>query len=52
MIFSLLKPFKMLDLYTSDVVSLFHQTSDKRLLGTSGDGIKFLTGFKTRSSGF
>jgi|GEM_PF-3318726 len=41
----------MLDLYTSDDVSLLHQTSDKRLLGTNGDGIEFLTGFKTRSTG-
>jgi hypothetical protein len=37
----------MFDLYASGVVSLFHQTSDKRLRGTNGEGIKFLTGFKT-----
>jgi len=41
----------MLDLYDSFVVSLFHQTSDKRLLRMNGEGIKFLTGFETRSSG-
>ncbi len=45
------KPLKMLDLYTPDVVFLFHQTSDKKLPGTNGNGIEFLTGFKTRSSG-
>jgi hypothetical protein len=42
----------MLDLYASDVLSLLHQTSDKRLLRMNGDGIKFLTGFKTNSSEF
>lgn len=41
----------MLALCVSDVVSLFHQTSDKRLLWTNGEGIKFLIGFKNRSSG-
>ncbi|GEM_PF-3464889 len=40
------KLLKMLDLYASGVVSLFHQTSDKRLLKMDGEGIKFLTGFK------
>ena len=43
----LYKSYKILDLYTPDVVFLFHQTSDKRLLRTNGDGIEFLTGFKT-----
>ena len=46
MISSLLKPFKMLDLYGSDVLSLFHQTSDKKLLGRNGEGLKFLTEFE------
>ncbi len=32
MIYGLYKPFKKLDLYTTDVVFLFHQTSDKKLL--------------------
>jgi hypothetical protein len=41
------KSLKKLDLYTPNVVFLFHQTSDKRLLRTNGDGIEFLTGFKT-----
>jgi hypothetical protein len=50
MIFGLFKPFKMLDLYTSGDVSLLYQTSDKRLLGTNGNGIEFLTGFKTKST--
>jgi len=40
----------MFELYDYNAVSLFHQTSDKRLLGTNGEGIKFLTGFKNRSS--
>jgi len=39
----------MLDLYTHCVVSLYHQTSDKRLLRTNGKGIKSLTGFKNWS---
>jgi len=43
----LFKTLKMLDLNGSDVVSLFHQTSDKKLLGRNGEGIKFLTEFKT-----
>jgi ACT domain-containing protein len=47
MISSLFKPLKMLDLYDSNVVSLLHQTSDKKLLGRNGVGIKFLTEFKT-----
>jgi len=47
MITGLYKSFKMLDLYTPDVVFLIHQTSDKMLLRTDGDGIEFLTGFKT-----
>lgn len=51
MILRWFKSFKMLDLYTLDVVFLFHQTSDKRLLRMNGDGIEFLTGFKTKSSG-
>lgn len=51
MIFSLFKPFKILDLYAPDVVFLYHQTSDKRLLWTNGNGIESLTGFKTKSSG-
>ena len=46
MISSLLKPLKTLDLYGSDVVSLFHQTSDKKLLGRNGEGLKFLTEFE------
>jgi len=46
MISSWFKPFKILDRYTFNVVFLFHQTSDKRLLRTDGEGIKFLTGFK------
>ena len=37
----------MLDSYVYDIVSLLHQTSDKRLLKRNGEGIKFLTGFKT-----
>ena len=41
----------MFDLYASDVVSLLHQTSDKRLLRMNGEGIKFLTGFETGPSG-
>jgi len=41
----------MLDRYTINVVILFHQTSDKRLLRSNGKGTKFLTGFKTWSSG-
>jgi len=45
------KLFKLLDRYTFNVVFLFHQTSDKRLLRTNGEGIKSLTGFKNRSSG-
>ena len=36
----------MFELYAFSVVSLKHQTSDKRLLETNGEGIKFLTGFK------
>jgi hypothetical protein len=40
------KLFKLLDRYAFNVVFLFHQTSDKRLLRTNGEGIKFLTGFK------
>jgi len=47
MIFSLFKHSKIFELYASGSVSLFHQTSDKRLLGTNGKGIKSLTGFKT-----
>jgi len=34
-------------LCTSVVVSLNHQTSDKRLLGMDREGVRFLTGFKT-----
>jgi len=41
----------MLDLCVSDVVSLFHQTSDKKLLRMNGKRIRFLTGFKTWSPG-
>jgi len=51
MIFSSFKTLKTLDLYASDVVPLFHQTSDKRLLRTNGEGIKSLTGFKNWSPG-
>lgn len=51
MIAGLYKSFKKLDLYTPDVVFLLHQTSDKRLLRTNGDGIESLTGFITKSSG-
>jgi len=41
----------MFELYASSIVSLFHQTSDKRLLETNGKGFKFLTGFKNWSPG-
>ena len=41
----------MLDRYTFNEVPLLHQTSDKRLLRTNGEGNRFLTGFKTWSHG-
>ena len=50
--YSLFKHLKMFELYVSRVVSLFHQTSDKRLLRMNGEGIKSLTGNKNWSFGF
>jgi hypothetical protein len=41
----------LLGLHGSDVVSLFHQTSDKKLLEKNGGGIKFLAELENFSTG-
>lgn len=46
----LFKPLKKFATCLFDVISLHHQTSDKRQLCMNGEGIKTLAGFKTRSS--
>jgi len=46
-----IKPFKFLAKHAFDVLSLFHQTSDKKLPWRNGKGQKFLTEFETWSSG-
>jgi len=51
MIHCLIKNDEKLDFYTMNVVNLFHQTSDKKLLWMNEEGKKFLIKPKTRFSG-